>query len=77
MWADIQRRKVPGQILQPVDTLWFYLVEALSGQIWRNHGDLWVQVEKPTSTQSETSPRVIVTHSHSGTTTCPPERLTY
>ena len=21
MWADIQRRKVPGQIVQPVDTL--------------------------------------------------------
>ena len=82
VWVNTQGKQVPGRIIQPDNSPRSYWLNTLSGEVRRNRSDITLRpgTTTTTTTEQETTseqPRVIATHTQTGITIRPPERLTY
>ena len=80
VWVNTQRNQVSGQVVSPAATPRSYIIDVPTGRVRRNRTHIIPQpttslnVDEPLSHDTDNG---IITHSRSGVTVRPPDRLTY
>jgi len=82
VWVNTQRSQVSGQVVSPAATPRSYIIDVPTGCVRRNRAHI---IPQPATSQNNDEPpshnttnrERIVTHSRSGVSVRPPDRLTY
>ena len=81
MWVNTQRNQVSGQVVSMAATPRSYIIDVPTGHVRRNRAHI---IPQPTiSTNNDEPPSYntdsnkIITHTRSGASVRPPDRLTY
>ena len=80
VWVNTQRNQVSGQIVSTAATPRSYIIDVPTGRVRRNRAHIIPQTTTPNDAEppsDDTEGNRIVTHSRSGVSVRPPDRLTY